>query len=183
MKLLLRYSTPLIIPISTVVTFSGVLMLFHLETSEMVLLHELFGLAFVLAAVLHVINYWNATRNHFSRRTSRGLILAIFLLAVVLYPAASHDAHDGTVHKDIIDRVISSPLTLTAPVLGLTAENAVEKLRASGIESASADSNINQMAKASGRHPSQLLDLLLAQSAGKTHGTSVANTDLAITHD
>ena len=63
-----------------VIGISGVMMFFHFFDSSVKELHEILGLAFVVAAVLHVIMNWKSMKNYFSKKI---FISAVIIVAVI----------------------------------------------------------------------------------------------------
>lgn len=109
---------------------SGILMFLHVFDDYIETVHEIMGLAFVLASSFHILLNWKQMKRYFSKRIfliSGILVFLISLMFVFL----------GKDHKDPRDVIISSllntPISISFVVLGNNYEKTKTKLEEMGI--------------------------------------------------
>jgi hypothetical protein len=139
MEFLRKYATPLSLVTGLAVSVTGLMLLFGIR-GEMGDIHEWIGVAFVVAILLHIIRNWRALGAMFKSRTSAtiavvgGLALtALIVLHLPVFQTAEQGGHRGGPWM-IANRLADAPIATSAPALGLTADQAVTKLRAAGVE-------------------------------------------------
>ncbi|GHV02464.1 hypothetical protein AGMMS49521_4290 [Campylobacterota bacterium] len=152
-----KFSTQLLFAVSFVVSVSGILMVFHIKTSGLETVHEWVGVLFVAAIALHLINHIKPTASYFKKALTPVLIAATLAASAILYAAVP--SKGSSVAAAVIHRVIDSPLTVTAPLFAITAQTALEKLRASGL-TAEDDQSIGVIAQENGTEPAKIVEIL-----------------------
>jgi len=138
MNFLRTYATPLSLVTGLAVSVSGLLMLFGIR-GEMGDLHQWIGVAFVAAILMHIIRNWKALGFLLKspRSAATALIGALALTALItmhlpMFAAQGDGGHRGGPWM-ALNRVADAPIAVSAPALGLTADQAVIKLRAAGV--------------------------------------------------
>ena len=90
--------SPILAVAFVVLSVTGILMLLHIRTSGINLLHEWIGVLFVLAALFHLILNWKVILSHFNKKI--GIVAAAFtlLIGLALYvsPLYSFGGSTGT---------------------------------------------------------------------------------------
>jgi hypothetical protein len=109
-----------------IVGLSGVMLYFKIFDSQVKELHEILGLAFVAAAVLHVFVNWKAMKNYFKKKTfisTSVIVLAISALFI------SQTFNQGQNPKGLVLKsVINAPINTSLQVLNIDYDSALKKL-------------------------------------------------------
>lgn len=130
MKLTRNFITPLITIIFFVVALSGLLMLFHVFDGYTEVVHEIFGLFFVVFSVLHVIINWKALKIHFKKRI---FVLATIVVAVISILLVVQQQNSPKFDTILIERITNAPIKDVLKVLQVDSIEAVKKLEENGI--------------------------------------------------
>jgi len=130
MKLTRNFITPLITIIFFVVALSGLLMLFHVFDGYTEVVHEIFGLFFVVFSVLHVIINWKALKIHFKKRI---FVLATIVVAVISILLVVQQQNSPKFDTILIERITNAPIKEVLKVLQVDSIEAVKKLEENGI--------------------------------------------------
>ncbi len=79
-----------------VIAVTGVLLFVHLRLPGMTFLHEIAGLLFVVAGVVHLVLNWRSLLGYFRHRSAR-IALGVSLVAtgLTLVAGFAHDEHEG----------------------------------------------------------------------------------------
>ena len=119
------WATPLTIGAFLLISVTGVLMFFHLETTLGKVAHEWLGWFLVAGVAAHLALNWRAFSTYFKRPLAR-VIMGSFaaLLLVSFFPVAGPA---DLPLRDIIGRLNATPITLLADLAG---KDATEVLRA-----------------------------------------------------
>lgn len=138
-----------------VMATTGVLLFFHLFESSIKELHEILGLVFVTAALLHVWVNWKAMKNYFGKKVFLGL--AAVVMVVALGFIASGGEQKGVSPKMLIGKVLQAPIETSALVLGMDKEMMLAKFKAAGF-SVSDTTSLDSLAKENKTSPFALLE-------------------------
>lgn len=159
---LATYATALTTAIFLVVGITGVLVFFHIGDKYLKGAHEWLGMAFILAAGLHVARHWKGFLNLLAQKRTwalsavSALALGGFMLSASLAPAGG-----GNPMKAMVDVTAQAPLGTLAPVLGVEPDQLVQRLEAGGIEVASLSQPLEEIAKSQGKPLPMLYGLIL----------------------
>ena len=138
-----RWSTPLIIGTGIFVATTGVFM--FLTTTDLVrFAHEIIGVGFAIAIVLHILSDWVPFKRYFAQRAviivlAWGLGIGL-VTATVLQP--TKDAEEV-----VVERIEQTPIQLIAPVVGMDVNALVERLKVDGYVIESPEMSIEQLAE------------------------------------
>ncbi|WP_348800437.1 DUF4405 domain-containing protein [Flavobacterium adhaerens] len=124
-----KYITPFISLLFAVLAITGILMLFHLFDGYTEVAHELIGVAFVIAAVLHIMLNWNGLKIHFKRQVfvpSTIVVVILTLLFVYL------ERRQVPIDIIIVDKIFEAPLKDSCKVLNIDYALAIQKLEEKG---------------------------------------------------
>ncbi|MDI6447651.1 DUF4405 domain-containing protein [Anaerobaca lacustris] len=113
-----------------VVGVSGILMFFHVLDEYTQTVHEVLGLAFVLASVFHIYVNWKPMKRYFTK--TRFLISGIVVLVMSLILVFLGKDHKDT-EDVIIDSLLKSPISNSFVVLNEDYEKTKTKLEKTGI--------------------------------------------------
>jgi hypothetical protein len=156
-----RYATQLTASIFAVVGVTGVLMFFHLFKSEIEGGHEWLGLAFAAVVMAHLVRNRRPFLSLLGQARMRGLFLVIAMASlgfIVLAPSPQANPF-----RQATQRMLAAPINHVAPVLGISPEEAIARLRGIGIAGAGEEESIEALARASGKDPVRLLRMLMAE--------------------
>lgn len=125
MKLKRSFVTPYITWTFLVIGLSGMLMLFHLGDGYTEVLHELFGLLFVVFSVFHIIINWKSLKNHFTERTMiTSFIVVLFFSILVIIIGNGHGAHE----RVVMEKLLKAPIANAFEILEIDPYEAEETL-------------------------------------------------------
>ena len=152
-----RWSTPVTMGAGIFVVVTGLLMFFVAE-SPFKFAHELVGIGFSAAVVLHVLTHWRSFSNYFSQRRAVGVLALAWSLGIGLVVAS---AIRGPTEPEelILERIDGAPVNLLAPVVGLDVRELVERLGDDGFAVDDPGMSIRQLAD---RHGAETDDVLLS---------------------
>ncbi len=158
MKLKTRpWSTPATMAAGIFVVITGLLMFFVAER-PFKFAHELVGIAFSLAVLLHVLSHWRAFRRYFSQRLAIGVLSVVWLAAAGLI-TASAVRNLGEVEDLIVARMEDAPVALLAPIVGMEVGGLVERLARDGYVVDQPGMSVQELAE---RHGAESDDILLS---------------------
>lgn len=160
----LRAATPIVAAVFVVSATTGMLLFFHVGERLIKELHEWIGLAFVVAAALHIARNGRALLGH-GRKPGLWIAMALVLAtaAAFIVPALQEPAgggNEGT--RKLIGIVQRAPLGELAPLLATTPAALTTRLEAAGLTVAGSSVSLADIAAASGRPPREVLELALA---------------------
>ena len=125
-----RWSTPATMGAGVFVVLTGLLMFFVAE-SPFKLAHELVGLAFSVAVVLHVLTHWRLFRGYLPERRGVGVLAAAWSAGAALV-VASALLRPADAEELVLERIDGTPVSVLAPALGLEVAELVDRLAADG---------------------------------------------------
>jgi hypothetical protein len=160
-----KFVTPLLIVSGVVVGLSGVLMFWHLEPRGLKDVHELLGLVFVVVCVLHVINNIRPLKSQFARSRSLTLMSVSALVIVALWGTmwfVDSRSTKSVSGKAIIAKLQNAPLSASAPIFGLSSDEAVSKLRFNAIDARLSSQSIKQIAKSNNKTANDIITILMS---------------------
>lgn len=136
MEFLRKYATPLSLVTGLAVSITGLMLLFGIR-GEMGEIHEWIGVAFVLAILMHIVRNWKPLGFMFKSKGSAAVAviggLALAALIVTHIPTGGSEGGHGGGPWMVVNRVADAPISVSAPALGMTADQAVIKLKAAGV--------------------------------------------------
>lgn len=159
---LATYATALTTAIFFVVGITGVLVFFHIGDKYLMGAHEWLGMAFLLAAGLHVARHAKAFVNLMKQKrtwalsAASALALGGFMLSASLAPTGG-----GNPMKAMVDVTAKAPLASLAPMLGVEPDQLVLRLEAGGVEVASLSQPLEEIARSQGKPLPMLYGLIL----------------------
>ena len=151
-----RWSTPLIIGTGLFVATTGLFM--FLTTTDLVrFAHEIIGVGFAIAIVLHILSNWVPFKRYFAQRAVIIIVLAWgmgigLVAATVLQP--TQDAEEV-----VVERIEQTPIQLIAPVVGMEVNALVERLKVDGYVIESPEMSIEQLTE---KHEADTEEILLS---------------------
>ncbi|WP_320034406.1 DUF4405 domain-containing protein [Halarcobacter sp.] len=150
-------ATSLATLIFLVVGISGVMLYFKIFNSQVKELHEILGLAFVAAAILHVTANWKAMKKYFTKKI---FISASIVVAIISGIFVSQSLNRGDDPKGMVLRsIISAPIDASLKVLNIEKDEAMKKLqnaKMTGLDG----KTIGAIAKANGDSPFKVIAII-----------------------
>ena len=152
-----RWSTPLIIGAGIFVAITGLFMFFIAE-NPVKFAHEIVGITFSVAIVLHVLSNWRPFKRYFSQRGAVSIIALAWLIGISLV-TTSMFLDKGEPEGLIVNQIEQTPITLLAPIVGMDVSELVDQLSDDGFVVDNPEMSIEQLAH---RHDADTDDILLS---------------------
>ena len=152
-----HWSTPATIGAGIFVAVTGLLMFFVAER-PVKFAHELVGIVFSLAVVLHVLSHWRSFRRYFSERLALRVLALVWTVAGGLV-AASAVRNIADPEDLIVEKMDDVPIELLAPVVGMETGELLERLADDGYATAEPGVSVRELAD---RHGAESDDVLLS---------------------
>jgi hypothetical protein len=156
-KIVKESATSLTALIFLIVGTTGVLMFFHLFENATKELHEILGLVFVSAALLHVYFNWGAMKRYFPKKVF--LIFAALSLITVIGFVSVAPAEGENPKRVIIGKLLKAPLQDAIKILGKDMASVTQKLEQEKIQIANAHS-IEEIAKQNSTSPFRIVSII-----------------------
>ena len=150
-----RWSTPLIIAAALFSAATGLLMFFYV-VAPFKFAHELMGLLFTVAIVLHVVSNFRPFRNHLTGWLGAGVVTLVLSGAVGLFVLTMND-HSLPTRNLIVERVGEAPVPVVATLLGMETEELVDQLAQHGFVVDDPEMSLQELAE---RHDGDVEDVL-----------------------
>lgn len=171
MNFIRKYSTPLSMAGFLIIGVTGVLMFAGIRNSQINTLHEWFGIAFVVVAILHILRNGKAFLAMLKQPQGLvivGLIGGLGLVATGASLATTGAGRGNPNHAAfmVVQRLADAPISQVAPVLGMPADQAVARLRQGGVTVKSADERLTDVAQNNQKTAPQLFQLMLPNAGG-----------------
>ena len=152
-----RWSTPLIIGAGIFVAITGLFMFFITE-DPVKFAHELVGIGFSVAIVLHILSNWRPFKRYFTLRGAVSIIAIAWLIGISLV-VTSTIGDKGEPEERIVDQIEQTSITLLAPVVGMEVSELVDQLGNDGFVVDDPEISIEQLAH---KHDADTDDILLS---------------------
>jgi len=150
-----RYATHVVAALIVVVGVTGTMMFYRVYKSSVQELHAWIGMAFLLAIVLHITRNRRQLVPIFSH--TRMHVLWVITAAVVACFVYLVPAPKPNPVKSLTRAFLRTPLANIVPVLGITPELALSRMRAAGVSDPELDQSIEDAAQRSHTDPVRLL--------------------------
>ena len=152
----LQFATSATALLFLVIGTSGVMMYFHFYDKYVKEMHEVLGLVFVGAVLLHVTAHKNNLKGYVKKPLFQFLSVVV-LIAAVLFVA---DVKDGpNPKKVIINSVLDAPLQNSITVFQADRQNVEKKLTEQGFK-VDFSKSIRELAKEKNTSPYRVVDLI-----------------------
>lgn len=151
-----RFSTPLIIGAGIISAMTGLLMFFTTE-QPFLSAHEIVGLGFAVAIVLHIYTNWRPFKKYFSQRSV--IIIAVAWLIGVGLVARTAIFSQGEPEELIMEKMEQTSITRMAPIVDLDVDTLVKRLGNDGFTVSDPEMSIEQLAE---EHGADTDDILLS---------------------
>ncbi len=154
-----RYATHVVAALIVVVGVTGAMMFYRLYKSSVQELHAWIGMAFLLAIVLHITRNRRQLVPIFSHTRMHVLwLITAAVAACFVYLAPAPKPNPA---RSLTKAVLRTPLVNIVPVLGITPELALARMRTAGVANPALDQSIEDAAQSSHTDPVKLLVAVL----------------------
>lgn len=153
-----KWSTPVLISAGIFVSISGVLMFFGIR-NPLEQAHEIIGLVFAIAIILHIVNNWNAFKYYFTQNFGLGIVGMVAIVSFT-FIIVSASQGGGNLMMNIIHSVEGAPLTEVAPLLDQSTENIISSFKASGFVVENPEKSIEEIAAMNDVEPRELMQVI-----------------------
>jgi membrane protease YdiL (CAAX protease family) len=152
-----EWATSLVTYIFLVIGITGVMMFFHILDVYTKQMHEILGLAFVVAAALHIWVNFKSMKNYFSNH--RFLFSGVFISSLVLI-FILNTQNTPSVKGMIFNSVLEGELSKVIHFLNIDETQAKKQLQQKGIDIQNFDS-LRSIAKANKTSPFEILAIMV----------------------
>ena len=151
-----RWSTPLIIGTGIFVATTGLFM--FLTTTDLVrFAHEIIGVGFTIAIVLHILSNWVPFKRYFAQRAVIIIVLAWGIGIGLVAATALQQGEDA--EEVVFERIEQTSIQLLAPVVGMEVSELVDQLSADGFVIDDPQVSVEQLAET---HTTDTEEILLS---------------------
>lgn len=151
-----RFATPLIIGAGLISAMTGLLMFFTTE-QPFLFAHEIVGLGFAVAIVLHIYTNWRPFKKYFSQRSV--IIIALAWLIGIGLVARTAIFSEGEPEELIMEKMEQTSITRIAPIVDMDVDTLVKRLGNDGYIVDNPEMSIEQLAD---EHDADTDDILLS---------------------
>lgn len=139
------WATPLVVGSFALMSVSGVLMFFHLNSDLSKGLHEWAGFALVAGGGAHLVQNWRAFTTYLKRPVAQAIMgLGVVVTAVSLLPVGGTGGADAL--RPVLASVGSAPVPVLAQLSGQTSDEVVAELVAAGYSGVTEASSVKALA-------------------------------------
>ncbi len=141
-----EWATPLTIGVFALMSVTGLLMFFHLDSSLQKTVHEWAGWVVVAAAVLHVTANWLGFKRYFKPGAGAAVMAMCALVIGASFVPLGGSGGAPMSPPAIAMRAISqAPLKSVAPLFGKSSEQALQALAGAGVALADENASIGSV--------------------------------------
>lgn len=157
MKLNRKHVTPFISLLFVVLAITGIFMLFHLFDGYTEVAHEIIGIGFVLAAILHITLNWKGLKVHFMKQVFMPATIAVTALTLTFVYLERKQLPLDIV---IVDKTFKAPLKESCKILNIDYLIAIKKLEEKGYK-ISDIKTLEDIWKKNKTDPQEVIELLM----------------------
>ena len=137
-----QFSTPLIIGAGLFVATTGVFM--FVTTTDLVrFAHEILGICFAVAILLHILTNWRPFKRYFFKPSVVIIVLALGIGIGLVTNSALQERVDA--EELVVERIEQTSIRLLAPVVGMEVSELVNQLGADGFVVESQEMSIEEL--------------------------------------
>lgn len=146
MRISRAWATPLTIGVFAIMSVTGILMFFHLNTGFNKPVHEWAGLVMVAGVMLHVVVNWRAFQNYFVSGLLGPSIIGLgFIVLALSFLPASGQRGGGSPPVLAMNAIAAAPISAVASLTGKSVEQVIKDLAKAGITLPNADASIGSV--------------------------------------
>jgi hypothetical protein len=140
------WATPLTIGAFGLMSVTGLLMFFHLDTGFNKLAHEWLSWLMVAGVAAHAIVNWPAFRRHFTSSRQGRAIIAVSAVALALTFVSLPGQKGAPPHILAMKALTRAPIARVATLAGRPADQLIDELAKAGINLPNANASIDSAA-------------------------------------
>ncbi|GAA0545143.1 hypothetical protein FHS83_000595 [Rhizomicrobium palustre] len=148
-EFLRRYATPLSLVTGLSLAITGIMMFFGIR-GEIGEVHEWLGWAFVAALLMHIVRNWRGVLGMMRSWSSKAIVgvlgAAMAVLIIAQLPNGEARGHAGGPWL-VARRVADVPIATSAPALGMSADQVIEKLKTRGLTVETSQQSLSEVAE------------------------------------
>lgn len=162
-RVLSRYATPLITGLFLVSLVTGIALYFHVGPRAFHSMHEVLSLVLIVPFVLHLWKHLRPFTAYFKRLPMQlALVASLALAGLFFLPSSSSTGRtDGPPQFALARQMLSASPASVAPVLHLTPDALVAKLKAAGFDGADTGKSLSAIAKSAGKSTDAIARVLV----------------------
>lgn len=145
MRLLRAFATPLTIGAFAIMSVTGILMFFHLDSASNKAIHEWAGWALVTGVVLHVVTNWGPFKRYFLSGPIGRTIIAVGVIVLALSFVPFGGAKGPSPGSLALRAVTKAPIGDVAPLAGRPVTQLIDDLAKAGITLPGPDASIDSV--------------------------------------
>lgn len=150
-----KNATQLVVPLSIIVSITGLMMFFHIAQDSIEGAHEWLGIAFMVAIGLHMARNFKPMLNVIKTNRAKAFIaIAIIVLGAFVFTPKSKGENP---FKQTTTLLMSAKISDAAPVFGLSNEEMTKRLSAVAGTAVTGQDSIQSIATKSKHNPVELL--------------------------
>jgi hypothetical protein len=149
--------TPYVVFIFLIVSTSGILMFFHWFDDYTTVVHEFLGLTFFVFAIFHVIANWNSIRNYSGNKKFFVPWITVSVVAISLVVAGKMH---GNLERDLMDRLLKSPVSASFQVLHVDYDLAKTILQKNNIIVRDSLESLEEISIKNQKSPEEIVELI-----------------------
>lgn len=155
-----RYATPMITTFFIVSLVSGLALFFHVGGRAWHGIHEWLSIVLILPFALHLWKNWRPMVNYLKRTPMMIAFVVAVALSVPFFMVDTEGRAGGPPQFAFAEQVFTNDAASLAPVLGVSEEVIVARLKEAGFDMSSPDLPLSQIAAMSGKTGFQLSAVL-----------------------
>lgn len=143
-KDLINLGTSLTIGSFAICSFTGLVMYFDLLNAGMKETHEILGIVFCIAVIIHLAGHIKSVPKYFKRSSSLSLILAMFALGFANIYLTYDDLPSG---KVAFEKISKTKIKYLIPVLGKSEQELRTSLKEHNVDKLDLNKSFSDLAK------------------------------------
>jgi hypothetical protein len=141
-----EWATPLTIGVFALMSVTGLLMFFHLDSSLQKTVHEWAGWVVVAAAVLHVTANWLGFKRYFKPGAGAAVMaMCALVIGASFVPLGGSGGAPMSPPAIAMRAILQAPLKSVAPLFGKSSEQALQALAGAGVALADENASIGSV--------------------------------------
>ena len=166
MRFLRKWATPWTIGSFLLMSVTGVLMFYHLNSPLNKLAHQWLSFAFLVGVVVHIVTNWLAFSRYFKSPVAIGVMVVFAaVLGGSFVNLGGAKAEPPT--RAVMASLGRTPLSELAPIVHVTPDELIAKLKAKGFAASDAGQSPDDLAGKDKKKSGVILGIIFARDDGK----------------
>mgnify|MGYP001029992666 CR=1 FL=1 len=155
-----KWATPLTIGAFIVSAVSGTLMFLKINFGLLRVAHEWISVLLVIGGIFHIVGNFNPFKKYFTSKAALTCISIIVLVGVLAFVVPGDSRHGRPNFTDYSVTLQNIPLTVAAEISKTDCESVASHLKSHGVNVASADQTISEIAKSNNKTADNVLSIV-----------------------